>query len=100
MNKQLLTAVLEIKNKMSNMQAKKDTEIKQLQKKNTELNDKLIARDNKRQEKLTEFEFVKEQYITLEKKYEQSLKQIEILQKMLIEQLQQKYQMQKNIYQL
>ncbi|RZC40873.1 beta-taxilin-like, partial [Asbolus verrucosus] len=99
-NKQLLTTVLDIKNKMNNLQNKKDNEIKQLQKKNNELHEKLMALDNKRQEKSSEFEFLKDQYFALEKKWEQSQKQTEFLQKLLVEQLQQKYHLQRNLYQL
>ncbi|CAH1370625.1 hypothetical protein MTP99_012185 [Tenebrio molitor] len=99
-SQQLLNAVLDIKNKVNNLQNKRDNEVKQLQRKNNELNDKLIARDNKRQDKSAEFEFLRDQYLSLEKKYEQSQKQVDLLQKLLMEQFQQKYQMQKNIYQL
>ncbi|XP_044254563.1 E3 ubiquitin-protein ligase DZIP3-like [Tribolium madens] len=99
-DKQLLAAVLEIKNRMNNIQNKKDNEIKQLQKKNSELNVKLLAKSSTVEEKSPEFEFIKGQYLALEKKFEQTQKLNELLQKLLIEQMQQRYQMQKNIYQM
>lgn len=99
-DKQLLSAILEIKNKMNNMQNKKDNEIKQLLKKNNELSEKLIAQEKKKEEKSPEFEFLKDQYFILEKKLEQTQKQNDVLQKLLIEQMHQKYQMQKSVYQM
>ncbi|EFA02539.1 hypothetical protein TcasGA2_TC008244 [Tribolium castaneum] len=99
-DKQLLAAVLEIKNRLNNIQNKKDGEIKQLQKKNNELNEKLVATNSTGEEKSPEFEFLKDQYLVLEKKFEQTQKQNELLQKLLIEQMQQRYQMQKSIYQM
>lgn len=85
---------------MNNLQNKKDTELKQLQKKNTELSDTLQIIVNQRQEGSSEFDFLKEQYFALEKKFEESQKQVEILQKIFVEQMQHKFYLQKSIYQM
>lgn len=95
-SKEVLSTLLEIKNKVNNLQSKKDDEVKKLQKKINELTDKLQAKDKKNEK--SEADFLKVKYNEMEKKLQAAQNQVSILHKLLLAQVQQKYDCHKIVH--